>query len=179
MQPTPPSSALLERIFPILDESFPPEIFYGYHRLAQNVLEKSTFHVVEHQADGRTVACLCYFDLPPFYFIEYLATDPQYRSGGIGGRMIDWLKAQGRPVVLESEPPHDEICRRRIAYYQRKGFRMQDYDYIMPPMGPGKRPEPMLLMSTVDLSRRQLEELERTLYHDVYRLPADHPGFRG
>lgn len=65
----------------------------------------------------------------PLVLLDYLGVTARMRSGGLGAKMLAALKAQGRPLILESELPVDgetqeenAIRRRRIAFYERNGF---------------------------------------------------------
>ena len=42
----------------------------------------------------------------------------------------------GKPVVLEIDPPVDEIARRRQGFYQRCGFAVNPYPHVHPPYRP-------------------------------------------
>ena len=65
----------------------------------------------------------------PLVLLDYLGVTAALRNGGWGARMLELLKAQGRPLVMESELPvegapeeENAIRRRRIAFYERNGF---------------------------------------------------------
>ena len=66
----------------------------------------------------------------PLVLLDYLGVTAAARNGGYGVWMLTQLKKQGRPMVCESELPVDgdpdkenAIRRRRIAFYERNGFR--------------------------------------------------------
>ena len=65
----------------------------------------------------------------PLVLLDYLGVAARLRGGGLGARMLSQLKAQGRPMVLESEKPlpggdeaENALRLRRIAFYERCGF---------------------------------------------------------
>lgn len=62
----------------------------------------------------------------PLVLLDYLGVTAARRNGGLGGHILQRLKAQGIPLVLESELPvgdgGDPIRLRRIAFYERCGF---------------------------------------------------------
>ncbi len=73
------------------------------------------------------------------------------------------------PVLLEVEPPVDEITRRRVAFYQSHGLLLRDeVPYIQPPYSPGLPPVPMCIMTSPGMTVSQVtacvEELRRVVY---------------
>ena len=68
----------------------------------------------------------------PFALLDYLGTMAGLRDRGLGGRMLDLLAehyAHFRGIFGEAEAPEngdpagDPLRRRRLAFYQRNGFR--------------------------------------------------------
>ena len=70
-----------------------------------------------------------------------------YRNRGYGGRTLEILKEMYERMVLEAEPPTDDLRSRRIAFYERNGFSKNDYPYLQPPYRPGETRVPLVLMS--------------------------------
>ena len=75
-------------------------------------------------------ACLWKRSGIPLVLLDYLGVTEALRNGGRGAWMLTQLKGQGRPLVCESELPvegssetENALRRRRIAFYERNGFR--------------------------------------------------------
>ncbi len=82
-----------------------------------------------------------------FTYVEHLAVMPSRRNSGYGAKILDLLKAKtAHPIILEVEPPQEEMSRRRIGFYKRSGFKLCLKDYLQPPYRPGDAPFPLLLM---------------------------------
>ena len=98
------------------------------------------------------IAILCYWMTDAFVYLEHFAVNPEKRNGGVGKMILDFLKSkEKRPVILEIDPPEDEISRRRLGFYQRSGFiANKQFDYIHPPYDPSGEPYPLLVMSYPD-----------------------------
>ena len=73
----------------------------------------------------------------PFALLDYLGTMAGLRDRGLGGRMLDLLAehyAHFRGIFGEAEAPEngdpagEPLRRRRLAFYQRNGFRYGGYD---------------------------------------------------
>lgn len=86
-----------------------------------------------------------------FNYLEHLATMPALRGSGIGATTLySLLNGFDKPWVLEVERPSADspMAARRIAFYERNGFSLLDYDYIQPPYAPGLPEVPLYLMSS-------------------------------
>lgn len=84
-------------------------------------------------------ACLWKSPHVPLVLLDYLGVTAARRSERLGGKVLQLLKAQGRPLVTESEmevaddtAQANALRRRRIAFYQRNGFTAA---YIMATCG--------------------------------------------
>ncbi len=107
-----------------------------------------------------------------FIFIEHFAIDEFMRGKGIGGEMLDYLKGEfNLPIVLEVELPGSTAeASRRIEFYKRHGFHLNEYEYFQPPMQEGFELLPLKIMSSpLPLSEDEFKSVKRNLYKDVYR----------
>lgn len=84
-----------------------------------------------------------------FSFIEHLATNPEIRGGGIGGLALEKWKQeqQGRVLLLEIEPPTDQLTTRRQAFYTRHGFITNHHYHLHPSYSPTTAAHELLVMS--------------------------------
>ena len=68
------------------------------------------------------------------------------------------------------ELPENELARRRIGFYSRNGFKLNNYPYIQPPMSAGKNPVPLLIMTTGGvLAESEFINMRDILYKNVYK----------
>ena len=95
---------------------------------------------------------------------------PEKRNGGLGDRMVKaFLERFGKPFFIEVEPPEDELTRRRIGFYERNGFVLNDYDYVQPSLGEGKEPVPLRIMTWPrGMSSVELSEMERRIRQRLF-----------
>lgn len=110
------------------------------------------------------------WEFPEFIYVEHFAIDESARNGGIGGKaMQQFLLASSLPVVLEVELPEDEMSRRRIGFYERLGFKLDNHPYRQPPYGPGLPWLDLNLMyyGEIDLDQ-SFEHVKQQLYKHVY-----------
>ena len=77
----------------------------------------------------------------------------------------------GKRICLEVELPENDIARRRIGFYTRNGFSLNEYHYIQPPMSAGKNPVPLLIMTTGGaVDEKKFEYIKDKLYEKVYNV---------
>ena len=88
-----------------------------------------------------------YRDLGEFIYVKHLAIDPVKRGKKRGSEVLQsFVKKIGKPVVLEVERPESPDKERRIAFYQRNGFKLSTKPYIQPAYEPGQMTVPLYLM---------------------------------
>ena len=104
-----------------------------------------------------------------FIYIEHFAIDSDLRSQGYGSEALKTLiTTQGKPIVLEAEPPTDDTTCRRIRFYERSGLTLYDFPYVQPAYTPESNPIELCLMGTLDTSTTPLTLVSSTLYEVVY-----------
>lgn len=162
-----PAAAQLPALEALYTASFPPEERRPWPQVAAGGAAPCLLCISAEGAGEAGLVSLWRF--PLFTYIEHLCTQPSLRGSGIGAAVLEALKAEGRPLLLEVEHPQGEagIEQRRINFYTRCGFRLLDYPYIQPPYAPGLPEVPLLLMCTdpaIDAA-----QAARTLRTQVYK----------
>lgn len=162
----------LNVIYDILKKSFPYNERRAKYdvknllRLGQEVFLKIVF-------EDKIIGVIAYKDIGKIRFFEYFAVNPDYRSKGIGSialnKFIDnFTSSKLETLVLEVERPTDIIKERRIAFYNRFGCKLNNYDYNQPNYHTG-RPVPMFLMTyKKELSIDEFKFVKEILYNNVY-----------
>ena len=110
-----------------------------------------------------------------YTYTEHFAIDPAARNGGIGAEaMKQFLAFCGTPVVLEVEMPADEMSKRRIGFYERLGFKLDNHVYHQPPYREGGEWLEMRLMTygNVDLEY-SFEKVKNCLHRNVYGVKGE------
>ncbi len=123
--------------------------------------------------EKRLIGLLTYWDLGRFTYVEHLATWPWVRGKGWGADALAALKVKSSGnIVLEVEPPVDELTRRRVAFYRRNGFQLWDKSvYRQPPYGPGLPAVDLQLMVYGTLDENvDFSEVRRVIHTVVYGL---------
>ena len=158
----------------ILTVSFPPEERRSMEEV-RRVLCGDLLEMLTLEESGRILGLLQVWNLEELVFLEHFAMHPDYRGRGLGAKMLQavWDNWQ-KPMILEVEPPKNEIQRRRIGFYQRNGFHLSEYPYLMPCLQGDGPALPLLLMSgpnpmTDEEAHRTALRLYETAYRDKKR----------
>lgn len=153
----------------IYSESFPDN--EKRNRTAQwELFRRKEYHVNCIYREDALAGFVCFWDIGNYVFVEHLAVSGNKRGDGLGAQLMTQLINSGTPLVLEVEPPHDEISKRRIGFYERLGFHLNHYYHVQPPLQEGFEPVELLLMSYPNaLSPNDTLYIEGQLQKVVYR----------
>lgn len=123
----------------------------------------------ESVCDGeRFVGLLFWWQAAEGYaYLEHLAVEPALRGHNYGARILHDLCSRAGRVVLEIDPPEDEISRRRRGFYERNGFAYNGYDYIHPSYSRPPQPHRLMVMSYPAAIAPAEFEAFRTFAHSV------------
>lgn len=129
--------------------SFPAHEQRRVQDFPQAFQDPGFYYEVFLNGKGRVVAMLVTWRREEFVYLEYFAVDASLRGQGAGQRILEELRdAFPYKVILEIDPPEDEISRRRLGFYQRHGFVPNpQFDYSHPPYTGDGEPFPLLLMT--------------------------------
>ncbi len=106
------------------------------------------FHADAIREEGRLVGIVYWwrYDERTCY-AEHLAVSPALRGHSIGSRAFAEFCARHPRVVLEIDPPEDEISVRRLGFYRRLGFVENPQEYLHPSFSAPFETHPLVLMS--------------------------------
>ena len=157
-----------DRVYAIMEASFPSDERRPYDE-QKCLLNEPRYSV--YTLDDEPKGFICSWDFDDFVFIEHFAIDNKYRNLGLGSEFLcDFIAMQKKPVCLEVEPPDTDIAKRRIGFYERNGFFLNEYDYFQPPISKGKNIVPLMIMiSKGKIIKEVFENIRDTLYREVYK----------
>ncbi len=160
-----------DKVFWLLETSFPTDEYRTYEE-QKALLCDPAYRICGIKESDDVIAFVAVWGLDSVLFIEHLAVDPAYRNGGIGARLLqEMVRLSEKTVCLEVEPPLTEMAVRRIGFYKRNGFFLNEYSYIQPAMSKGRNPVPLQVMTygrAVD--EEEFEEIRKLLYERVYKV---------
>lgn len=156
-------------IYSLLEVSFPSDERRDKTE-QEKLFDKEQYSVYGYEKDEKLCGIIALWEFDEFMYIEHFAVNPNMRNGGIGKNMLSEIKdIFGKKICLEVEPPESDITKRRIGFYERNGFFLNNYEYYQPPMGKGKKSIPLLVMTTDgEISREEFVYVRNALYKVVY-----------
>ncbi|MBN8199138.1 MULTISPECIES: GNAT family N-acetyltransferase [Bacillaceae] len=103
-----------------LNQYFPIEEMKSREHMETLLKERSDIY---HKDEGQHHV-LMYVELDNFVFIDYLFVSKESRGQGLGHKLLQKLKAKGKPIILEVEPVdyEDTDTEKRLRFYKREGF---------------------------------------------------------
>lgn len=114
---------------------------------AFKLLDNEDYNVYHIIYNKKRVGFISIWDLKDFYFVEHFVIYDEYRNKGLGGKAIDKINEKFKNVILEAELPNDEISKRRLGFYNRHGFIINEFNYVQPAYHKNLNPVMMKLLS--------------------------------
>ncbi|WP_299578182.1 GNAT family N-acetyltransferase [uncultured Sunxiuqinia sp.] len=131
----------------LYEQSFPSEERRSWH-LQQEIMKHESYHFDLILVDEAFVGILLWWEFETIRYIEHFAISSTQRNSGLGKRCLEAFLAEShQQVLLEVEKPEDSLKQRRIGFYERIGFYLNNYDYAQPPYQEGGPFVELLLMS--------------------------------
>ena len=160
-----------DKIYSLMKESFPPDEYRTYQE-QKELLSNPQYRIyVLPDFKAKDIkAFIAVWKFDDFAFIEHFAVNPTYRNGGVGSSMLqETVKLLSCMICLEVELPNSEISKRRIGFYERNGFFINNYMYIQPPISNGRNPVPLKIMTSGnEITEDKFDEIKALLYKYVY-----------
>lgn len=127
-------------------DSFPP------HEQRDIGSQKAIFNNGEYHFDliyeeTLFIGLLLYWQTDTFLYVEHFCIAPELRGKKYGQTALALLSQKGLPIILEIDPPTDEIAMRRKAFYTRAGYIANAFPHIHPPYHPEYDGHPLEVMS--------------------------------
>ncbi|MGN7820201.1 GNAT family N-acetyltransferase [Chitinophaga sp. 22536] len=120
----------------LYEEAFPYEERRDWP-VVLSLLGSGKLKILQLEKDGEFAGFVCYWPLPDYTFVEYLAIHAAARGGGIGTHIMEELEKRFGNLVLEVEPPLTEQAKRRVVFYERLGYLAFEQPYYQPPYHEG------------------------------------------
>lgn len=113
------SHPLFEASFTLYEASFPP----NERRTREDhlrALQDADFFPLGAVEGGKLLADVFLWETEDFCYLEHFAVQPSLRGHGTGSTILRQLLTQDKPLILEIEPPDDEITWPPQAFLRAK-----------------------------------------------------------
>ncbi|MBP9958718.1 MAG: GNAT family N-acetyltransferase [Synergistaceae bacterium] len=161
----------MEHIWHILDESFDPLVLRTRGTI-KRMLESGLCRYILEMDEDIPLGTILWCRFPEFIFFEYLAVTPHARGRGLGAKLMKTVLDQEKCIaVLEVEEPHTEPDRKRIVFYERLGFHLNEEGYEVPPFSHEQPPVYLRVMThpcKVDVD--SFGKMKDVIFESVYHL---------
>lgn len=160
-----------DRFFKLMSEAFPSVEMRSYED-AKNLMYEDLYNIIADKDENDNVtAFIASWEFSDFNFIEHFAVDSKMRGNGIGTAMLKtYLNECNKPIFLEVELPENDVSRRRIEFYKRLGFHLNNFKYLQPPMQKQHGFLPLKVMSYPEsVNEKEFINFKNRVYDKVYK----------
>ena len=160
-----------DEVFSIMSQSFPLDEYRTYDE-QKTLMKNPIYSIYGYFDENELKGFAAIYNFNEFIFIEHLAVSIKYRNQGIGEFILNQLHQQySQMICLEVEPPLNELSKRRIDFYKRNQFYLNEYEYIQPSISKGKKPIPLYIMTSFSkIDENTFNKIRNVLYKQVYNI---------
>lgn len=116
----------------LYEEAFP---FYERRKLeAQILLLKNPNYKFDVFVEKNAfIGFILWWNFKDFQYIDHFAVTKSKRNNGYGAKILkEFIKRNSKPTLLEVELPDSSINTKRIKFYERLGFKLNQHQYKVP-----------------------------------------------
>ena len=113
----------------------------------ENILQHPDYHFTLVYDEKQFVGMVLYWETATFLYVEHFCIQPELRNRHYGQHILAEFGKQGKTIILEIDPPVDEISVRRRGFYERSGFAENPYPHVHPPYHRGNCGHKLVVMS--------------------------------
>lgn len=114
------------------------QISFPYHEQREKhsqdeIIKDKEYHFSLIYDEEVFVGLILYWEHEQFVYIEHFCILPEMRNKQYGQKTLALLAKKGKTLILEIDPPKDDISKRRKGFYERCGFTENSFAHIHPP----------------------------------------------
>lgn len=164
------SNNYFQKAWELYEDAFPLE----ERRLLDSqarVMKKPNYHFDIIIDEKQLIGFLLWWDFETHRYIDHFATSTRQRNKGFGKLILEtFMGNNDRPILLEVELPNSTINQRRIKFYERIGFKLNQHYYEVPPINEDQLPLQLLLMSYPNLlSTKDVEQFIKICHPIIFK----------
>ncbi len=140
-------NTMYERAMELYGISFPyHERREGASRAA--IISDSEYHFNLIYDDNEWVGLILCWENDSFIYVEHFCILPEKRNKKYGQKALEKLGEKGKCVILEIDPPKDDVSIRRKHFYERCGFVENPFSHVHPPYHKGYSGHELVVMTS-------------------------------
>lgn len=97
--------------------------------------------------ENQFVGLVLCWETEHFIYVEHFCILPAMRNKKYGQKALELLNQKGKTVILEIDPPVDEVSVRRKSFYERVNFKANSYEHCHPAYHTGYAGHHLVVMS--------------------------------
>lgn len=153
------NSDLFYKAWELYETSF-PKIERRNINEQKQIQNDSRYKTYAYLDEDNFVGIVFYWDFDKFRFIEHFAINPSFRGKSYGSKILESLLNTSNDVVLEIELISDEISKKRLRFYEKFDFKVNDFKHYQVPFREEQESLELLFLSHGRiLSKDEYEEL--------------------
>ncbi len=126
----------------------------------KQIQNDSRYKTYAYLDENDFVGIVFYWDFDKFRFIEHFAVESGFRGKSYGSKILNSLLDRNKQVVLEIELIRDEISKKRLRFYEKFDFKVNDFKHYQVPFRKEQESLELLFLSHGRvLSKDEYEEL--------------------
>lgn len=124
--------------------------------------------------EDKFVGLLLAWETQRFIYVEHFCILPAMRNQRYGQKALELLNQRGKTIILEIDPPVDEVSIRRRSFYERANYKTNDYEHDHPAYHAGYSGHRLAVLSYPDpLTKELYAEFARYLKTVVMNVKAE------
>lgn len=159
------SDKYFQEAWKLYEDAFP---FEERRRLDEQsyILQNDSYHFDVLIDKDQFIGFILWWNFETLNYIDHFATAVEQRGKGIGKLILNkFMGSNDKSIILEVELPNSNINERRIKFYERVGFKLNQHHYEIPPIKVGQPPLQLLLMSYPNIISEKEVDLFIEKYH--------------
>ncbi len=161
------SDNYFKKAWKLYEEAFPSK----ERRLLNDqsrILQDDNYHFDILVDKNHFIGFILWWDFETHRYIDHFATSVEQRNKGVGKLILNkFINANDKQILLEVELPTSIINERRIKFYKRVGFKLNQHYYEIPSLKEDQSPLQLLLMSYPKIISEKDVELFVDKYHPI------------
>lgn len=110
------------------------------------VLKDENYYCTAICENKNLIGLLFYWNIDKYIYIEHLAISPKLRGKSYGSKIIKEFCKKDATIILEIDTPCEDISIKRLRFYSKLGFVIQDFSHLPPSYRNGFRSQRLKIM---------------------------------